>query len=61
MVYTGELIKEAVAKGFSPGLVSGKKIVRLYICHKCKGRTMFKAYGPKSKVNVCRCGYRKKF
>lgn len=61
MAYTSDVIKAAVAKGFRPGLVSGQKIVRLYICHKCKDKSMIKAYDGTRRFNACKCGYRKEF
>lgn len=61
MTFTSNVIKNAVAAGYKVGLVSGQKIVRLYICHKCKKKTMIKAYGDKKHYNACRCGYRKQF
>ena len=61
MVYTSDVIKWAISVGLRPGLVSGKKLVRLYLCHKCKHKSMIKAYGPSRKINACKCGYRKEF
>lgn len=61
MAYTSDVIKNAVNSGFKVGLVSGKKIVRLYICHKCKCKSMIKAYRKDWKYNACKCGYRKSF
>ena len=61
MTYTSDVIKNAVAAGFKVDLISGQKIVRLYICHKCKGKTMIKARRDSWRYNACRCGYRKSF
>ncbi len=60
-MYTSDLIKNAVATGYKPGLITGKKLVRLYICHKCRCKTMVKFYMGKLKYNACKCGYRKRF
>ena len=60
-MYTSNVIQAAIEKGFRPALVSGKRIVRLYICHACKKKTMFKAYGKDRNFNACMCGYRKEF
>ena len=59
--WTSDVIQSAVANGFKLGLVSGKRIVRLYICHSCKAKTMVKAYKGKNRYNACKCGYRKSF
>ena len=61
MIFTSNVIKNAVAAGYKVGLVSGQKIVRLYICHKCKKKTMIKAYNGTKRYNACKCGYRKSF
>ena len=61
MAYTSDLIKNAISAGYRPGLVSGKKIVRLYICHKCKKKSMVKFYDGTTRFNACGCGYRQKF
>lgn len=61
MPYTSDVIQNAVAAGYKVGLVSGKRIVRLYICHKCKCKSMIKAYGAEVRYNACKCGYRKSF
>lgn len=60
-MYTSDVIKGAVAAGYRVGLVSGKKIVRLYLCHKCKQKSMVKAYNGTKRYNACKCGYRKPF
>ena len=53
MAYTSDVIKNAVNSGFKVGLVSGKKIVRLYICHKCKCKSMITGMiGSTTPVNV---------
>lgn len=54
-------IKAAIVSGFTPYLMTGKKVVRMYLCHECKANTMIKAYNKTSRWNACRCGYRSKF
>lgn len=61
MAYTSDLIKKAVDAKFRPGTVSGQKIVRLYICHSCKQKSMMKFYDGTRRFNACKCGYRKEF
>ena len=61
MTFTSDVIKLYVAQGFKPHLVSGRKIVRLYICHQCKKKTMVKMYKDNRRYNACRCGYHKAF
>ena len=60
-MYTSDVITRAIDAGFRPGLVSGKKIVRLYICHSCKEKAMAKFYNVTLRFNACKCGYRQKF
>lgn len=61
MTFTSDIIKNATAAGYRAGMVSGKKIVRLYICHKCKEKSMVKFYNGTTRFNACKCGYRQKF
>ena len=61
MAYTSDVIRNAINAGYRAGLVSGKKIVRLYICHSCKAKSMIKFYNGTTRFNACRCGYRQKF
>jgi hypothetical protein len=61
MTYNSDIIKNAVAAGYRAGLVSGKKVIRMYICHTCKGKTMMKFYNGTLRFNACKCGYRQKF
>ena len=61
MTFTSDIIKNATAAGYRAGMVSGKKIVRLYICHKCKEKSMVKLYNGTTRFNACKCGYRQKF
>jgi len=61
MAYTSDMIQKFVAAGYTAGLVSGQKVVRLYICHKCKRKSMVKFYGGDRRYNACKCGYRKSF
>jgi hypothetical protein len=61
MTYVSDVIKNAIAAGYRAGQVSGMDIVRLYICHACKGRTMMKFYNGTLRFNACKCGYRQKF
>ena len=60
-MYTSDIITKAIDAGFRPGLISGKKLVRLYICHLCKEKSMAKFYDGTRRFNACRCGYRKEF
>lgn len=61
MEYTSDVIQNAINAGYRPGLISGKKVVRLYICHSCKKKSMAKFYNGTTRFNACRCGYRQKF
>lgn len=61
MAYTSDVIKNAIAAGYRAGLVSGKKIVRLYICHSCKEKSMVKFHNGARGFYACKCGYRKEF
>lgn len=61
MTYTSDVIKKAVSMGYKAGTVSGKKVVRMYICHSCRGKSMVKFYNGPLRVNACKCGYRKSF
>jgi len=58
---TSGVIQAAIASGFKPFLKTGKKVVRLYLCHACKGEHMIKVSNGKSRWNACKCGYRSKF
>ena len=60
-MYTSDVITKAIAAGYRAGLVSGKKIIRLYICHSCKVKSMMKFYNGTLRFNACKCGYRQKF
>ena len=60
MLFTEDIIKKGIEAGFTPQLVSGKKEVRLYICHHCKRKSMVKMKGPEYACYACKCGYRKK-
>lgn len=59
MTYTSDVIKNAASKGFEAVCGKGKKLVRFYICHNCKGISMFKARKGKETWYACKCGYRK--
>ncbi len=61
MAYTSDVIKKAASKGFVALCGKGKKSVRFYICHQCKGVTMLKVRNAaKETWYACKCGYRKK-
>jgi len=61
MTFTSDVIKNAAAAGYRAGMVSGKKIVRLYICHSCKEKSMVKFSNGTTRFKACKCGYRQKF
>jgi hypothetical protein len=61
MTYTSDVIKSAIAVGYKADLNSGKKSVRMYICHACKEIAMMKFRQGGLRYNACKCGYRKKF
>lgn len=61
--YTSTLIKMANDNGFTSVCSTGTKVVRMYLCHSCKGKTMLKIRKndePKVAHYVCKCGYCKK-
>jgi len=59
MTYTSDVIKNAVAQGYAPDCISGKKIVRMYICPECKGISRIKFRKKGDVREACKCGYRK--
>jgi hypothetical protein len=60
MTYVSDVIKGNLHGGLTPVQVSGKEIVRLYICPECKKIKMVK-FKKKGNGNLlksqCRCGY----
>ena len=58
-VYTGDVIAAAHKVGYSVVQQTGKKIVRLFLCHACKEKSMIKAYMKgKAAWYACKCGFR---